>query len=89
MNRQWRRAAIAALTMIVASAGQPGSRPRLMAAGEGEPHAPARLSETGLYVPGQMNVVDSSQPPVLAAIPAVVRRCHQDSMGVPAARHDD
>ncbi len=63
MNRQWRRVAIAALTMIVASAGQPGSRPRLMAAGEGEPHAPARLSETGLYVPGQVDVVDTRNRP--------------------------
>lgn len=58
MNRQWRRAAIGALAVMVASAARPGSPPRLIAASAGAPHAPARLSETGLYVPGQVSVVD-------------------------------
>ena len=58
MNRHYRRAATVVVAAIVASAGQSGSRPRLMAAGGGAVHAPARLSETGLYVPGRVGVVD-------------------------------
>jgi hypothetical protein len=58
MNRHWRRAVTVGLAAVVASSGQTGSRPRLMAAGEGAAHAPARLSETGLYVQGRIGVVD-------------------------------
>ena len=58
MNRQWHRAAIGALVVIVAGAARPGSPAPLIAASAGEPQAPARLSETGLYVRGQVHEVD-------------------------------
>ena len=59
MNRHWCRAATIALAAIVAGAGHPGCRPSLMAAGEGVVHVPARLSETGLYLPGGVSEVDA------------------------------
>jgi mono/diheme cytochrome c family protein/cytochrome c553 len=58
MNRKPRRAERIALTAIVVIAVHAGPPPRLTAAREGAVHAPARLSETGLYVPGRVGTVD-------------------------------
>ena len=51
MNRHWCRAATVALAAIGAIVVQAGPRPVLVAAGEVTVQTPARLSETGLYVP--------------------------------------
>ena len=61
MNRRWFRAVTFGLVALVAIAVQLRSRPPLMATGGGftdDIDAPARLSETGLYVPGRVGVVD-------------------------------
>jgi cytochrome c553 len=63
MSRPWLRAGTILVTMTVAIAGPTGPLPRLMAAGDGAVRAPARLSETGLYVPGRVGTVDARNRP--------------------------
>jgi mono/diheme cytochrome c family protein len=58
MTRQRLRAGSLVLSALVALAVQPSSNTRLIAAKDGAAHAPARLSETGLYLPDQIGVVD-------------------------------
>ena len=58
MNPHWLRAAMAAMTAIGAIAVQTRSGSGAAVGGEDDVHAPALLSEAGLYLPGQVRVVD-------------------------------
>lgn len=69
MNRRWRRAATVALVATVAIVVQAGPRPFVIAAGEVTVQAPARLSETGLYVPGRVSIVDQRNRPFTPQYP--------------------
>lgn len=58
MNSRWFRAATLTLMVIGAIAVQAGSGPGLSPGGEDDVHVPARLSQTGLYLPGRVGTVD-------------------------------
>jgi cytochrome c553 len=58
MNRRWHGAVTVALTAALATAAHSALRPRGIAAVEGTPQPPARLSETGIFVPGRVGTVD-------------------------------
>jgi cytochrome c553 len=58
MNCYRFRAATIAMTAIGAIAVQAGSGPGLSPGREADVHAPPRLSQTGLYVPGRVGMVD-------------------------------